>query len=291
MKNKNILPFNWRKELENIDTYTIEDDVILLDKPVITSTLQYPFKIDVTAIIISIKGTTEGKFNLKPYTTKGKCFVIILPGQILEYKSVSEDFEGLFVVMSKKFTESLMPNAHERLPLLVSVTDNPVIPLDKEGMAGILNYFNMLKKLILIEDHPYRIEVARYLTLSFLYGAGYSYHKFVDKRKKTHNEMLIEKFLHLEETHYKKERGLEYYAGKLCITSKHLSRVLRESGNKSPNDLINDRVILEAKALIKSTNMTILQISDELNFSTQSFFGKYFKRITGLSPKEYKAKG
>jgi AraC-type DNA-binding domain-containing proteins len=291
MKNKNILPFNWRNELENIDTYTIDEDVILLDKPVITSTFQYPFKVDVTTIIISIKGTTEGKINLKPYITSEACFVIMLPGHILEYKSISEDFEGLFVVMSKKFTESLMPNAHERLPLLISVTDNPVIPLDKEGLTGMLNYFEMLKKLILVEDHPYRMEVARYLTLSFLYGAGYHYHKFADKREKTHNEMLIEKFLHLVDTHYKKERGLEYYADKLCITSKHLSRVLRETGNKSPNDLINERVVLEAKALLKSTNMTIQQISDELNFPTQSFFGKYFKRIVGMSPKEYKAKG
>ena len=71
----------------------------------------------------------------------------------------------------------------------------------------------------------------------------------------------------------------------------HLTRVLRESGNKSANDLIDDHVALEAKALLKSTNMTIEQVSDELNFPSQSFFGKYFKRITGMSPKDYKSKG
>ena len=291
MKNKKILPFNWRSELENIDAYSIDDDVILLDKPVITSTFQYPFKIDVNTTIICIKGTTEGKINLKPYVTSGACFITILPGHILEYKSISEDFEGLFIVMSKKFTDSLMPNAQERLPLSVSVTDNPVIPLDEEGLAGMINYFEMIKKLTQIKDHPYRMEVARYLTLAFFYGAGFYFHKVADKRKKTHNEALIEKFLHFVQMHYKEERGLEFYAGKMCITSKHLSRVLRETGGKSPNDLIDDRVALEAKALLKSTNMTIQQISEELNFPSQSFFGKYFKRITGMSPKEYKAKG
>lgn len=291
MKNKNILPFNWRSELDNLDAYSIDDDVILLEKPVITSTFQYPFKIDVTAIIISIKGSTEGNINLKPYVTSGACFISILPGHIMQYKSISEDFEGLIIAMSKKFTDSLMPNAQERLPLSLSVTDNPVIPLDEEGLAGMVNYFDMIKKLILVEDHPYRMEVARYLTLAFFYGAGYHFHKFSDKRKKTHNEALIEKFLLLVEKHHKNERGLEFYADKMCITSKHLARVLRDSGNKSPNDMINDRVALEAKALLKSTNMTIQQISDDLNFPNQSFFGKYFKRVTGLSPKEYKAKG
>jgi AraC-like DNA-binding protein len=51
---------------------------------------------------------------------------------------------------------------------------------------------------------------------------------------------------------------------------------------------IDDYVIWETKALLKSTNMTVQQISDELNFPSQSFFGKYFKRLVGLSPLEYR---
>ena len=291
MKNKNTLPFNWRTELENINVYAIDDDVILLDKPVITSTLHYPFKADVTTTIISIKGTTEGSINLKPYVTNGACFISIVAGQIMEYKSISDDFEGLFIIMSKKFTDSLMPNAQERMPMMLSVTDNPVIPLDDDALAGMVSYFEMIKKLIQVEGHLYRMEVARHLTLAFLYGAGFYFHKFADKREKTHNEALIDKFLHLVQNHYKEQRGLEFYADKMCITSKHLSRVLREAGDKSANDLIDDHVTLEAKALLKSTNMTIQQISDELNFPSQSFFGKYFKRVTGMSPKEYKTRG
>ena len=291
MKSKNSLPFNWRNELENTNVYSIGNDFILLDKPVITSTLQYPFKADVTTSIISIKGTTEGRINLKPYVTNGACFITIVAGQVMEYKSISDDFEGLFIVMSQKFTDSLMPNAYERLPVSLSVRDNPVIPLNEEALSGMITYFDMMKTLIQTEDHLYRMEVARYLTLAFFYGAGYFFHQFADKRKKTHHEILIDKFLQLVQTNYKEERGLDFYAGKLCITSKHLSKVLRESGNKSANELIDDHVTLEAKALLKSTNKTIQQISEELNFPSQSFFGKYFKRNTGMSPKEYKAKG
>jgi AraC-like DNA-binding protein len=83
---------------------------------------------------------------------------------------------------------------------------------------------------------------------------------------------------------------LDFYADKLHITPKHLSKVLKAVGSKPPNDLIDDHVALEAKALLKSTNKTIQQITDELNFPSQSFFGKYFKRITGMSPREYKSK-
>ena len=291
MKNKNTLPFNWRSELGNLNVFSINDDLILLDKPVITSALQYPFKVDVTAVIICIKGTTEGSINLKPCTTNGACLFRILSGQIMEYKSISDDFTGLFIVMSKKFTDSLMPNASERLPLMISVRDNPVSQLSPESLEGMILYFNMLKRIIQEKDHPYRLEVARHLTLAFFYGASVDFHNLYNKKKKSHNEMLVERFLELVETYYKEQRGLEFYADKLCLTPKHLSKVIKTTSGKPANDLIDERVTLESKALLKSTNMTIQQISDELNFPSQSFFGKYFKRVTGMSPKEYKGKG
>jgi AraC-like DNA-binding protein len=291
IKNKTILPFNWRNELELEVAYSIDQDVILLDKPIITTTLEYPFKVDVTAAIICIKGKTEGVINLKPYTTDGACLITILPGQIMQYKSISEDFEGLFLVMSQKFTDSLMPAAADRLPLHLSVRDNPAIPLDDEALQGMISYFEMLKRVIRVEDHPYRIEVARHLTLAFFYGAGAVFHKIADNPKMTHHETLVEKFLKLVQTHFKEQRGLEFYANKLCVTAKHLSKIIKATSGKPANDWIDEHVALEAKALLKSTNMTVEQISEELNFPSQSFFGKYFKRVTGLSPRDYKVKG
>ena len=287
-QNKTVLPFNWRIELENMDVNSIDDDIILLDKPVIFSIFQYPFKTDVTAAIICIKGTTVGSINLKPYTTNGACLITILPGQILEYKSISEDFTGLFIIMSSKFTDSLMLNATERLPLSLSIIDNPVIPLDEEALNGMIANFEMLKKAVQVKEHPYRMEVAKHLALAFLYGAGYIFHKFNDKKKKTHHELQMEKFLQLVQLHHKEQRELGFYADKLCLTPKHLSKVIREVSNRPANDWIDEYVVLTAKALLKSTNMTVQQISDELNFSSQSFFGKYFKRVTGMSPREYR---
>jgi AraC-like DNA-binding protein len=265
--------------------------VILLDKPIITTTLEYPFKVDVTAAIICIKGKTEGDINLKPYSTDGACMITILPGQIMQYKSISRDFEGLFIVMSQKFTESLMPNASDRLPLQLSVRDNPAIPLEEETLQGMIKYFDMLKRVIQVEDHPYRLEVARHLTLAFFYGVGAVLNKTADKTKLTHHETLVDKYLTLVQKHFKEQRGLEFYADKLCVTAKHLSKVVKATSGKASNDWIDEHVVLEAKALIKSTNMTVEQISEELNFPSQSFFGKYFKRVTGMSPRDYKGKG
>ena len=291
MKNKDILPVNWHTELENFERYTIDDDVILVDKPIVASTFQYPFRMDVTACFVCFRGKSEGFINLKPYTANSPCLVTFLPGHIVEFKSVTDDFTGLFIIFSSKFTENLVENASERLPLFLSVRDNPVIPLDEETLKRLTEYFDALKRLAQATDHPYRLEVVRYLTLAFLYGASIDFYKITDNRKMTHQEMLVEKFLNLVRTHHKKQRELKFYAEKMMITPKYLSKVIRETSGRPANDWIDDHVALEAKALLKSTNMTIQQISDELNFPSQSFFGKYFKRVTGISPSEYKGKG
>ena len=290
IKSENILPFNWRTELENIESYTIDDDIILVDNPVITSTFNFPFRMDVSAGFVCIRGTSEYSVNLKPYTATAPCLITILPGQILEYKYISDDFTGLFVILSPKFADSLISNTSEHLPLFNFFRENPVIPLDKVVLGRMIGFFELLKQMAQEKNHPYRLETVRYLTLAFLYGAG-DFHPLSENRKISHQEMLVENFMNLVRTHHKKQRELRFYAKKMTISPKYLSKVIKETSGRPANDWIDDHVTLEAKALLKSTNMNIQQISEELNFPSQSFFGKYFKRVTGMSPSEYKGKG
>ncbi|HEY4784564.1 MAG TPA: helix-turn-helix domain-containing protein, partial [Bacteroidales bacterium] len=123
---------------------------------------------------------------------------------------------------------------------------------------------------------------------AFFYASSYQFHNLPEKGSQSKQEILVEKFLTSVQKNYKEHRGLEFYANELCLTPKYLSKLIKENSGTTANEWINNYVILEAKALLKSTNMTIQQISLELNFESQSFFGKYFKRIVGLSPKEYR---
>ncbi|KAA6300781.1 MAG: Arabinose operon regulatory protein [Candidatus Ordinivivax streblomastigis] len=285
---KNVIaPFNWQSELENrTEIDSIDNDFILFDKPIITSVFDYPFKVDVTTAIICTKGTTCGLVNLKPYTTQAPCLITVLADQILRYDYFSEDFSGLFIVMSKRFSDSL--DIHERFPLFLSVRDNPCIPLDEEQLEAMISYFDMMKRTVRVKDNPRRLEIAKHLTLAFFYGLGSEHHKLLNDENKSKHEILVGNFLKHVQAHYREQRDMEFYADKLCLTPKHLSKVVKECSGKSASEWIDSYVILEAKALLKSTNMTIQQISDELNFPSQSFFGKYFKRVGGVSPKEYK---
>lgn len=279
--------FDWRPELEDVPNIdSIGEDFILLDKPIIKSTFEHPFKVDMTAAIICIEGEIKGKMDLKPYHAKKSSMIVTLPDQILEYQYISPDFSGLFIVMSKRFLDSL--NIEERFSWFVAVRDNPCIELDPEELEAMQMYYRMMQRAISIKDHPNRLEIAKNLTRAFFYGAGYFFHNINEDREKSKHEMLVDSFVKLVQTNFKRHRGLDFYADKLCITPKYMSTVIKQTSGKTAGDWIDDYILLEAKALLKSTNMTIQQISDELNFPSQSFFGKYFKRLTGVSPKEYR---
>ncbi|MDR1558013.1 MAG: helix-turn-helix domain-containing protein [Tannerellaceae bacterium] len=287
---KTIAYFNWHTALENTNVGAIDEDFILLEKPVLIPVSSNPFKADVTTVVICLKGTTEGTINLKPFKAEAPCYVVILPDQILEQKYFSDDFSGLFIIMSKQFTDNLLPNAQKKLPLFLSVQDNPCHSLGQEALEGMISYFEMLKRVMNIKEIPGRIEVVRHLTLAFFYGLEFSIHPQTENKEKSKNELLVERFMDLVQKHYKRQRLVSFYADKLCLTPKYLSKVIRNTSGKSASDWIDDYIILEAKALLKSGNMTVQQVCNELNFNDQSFFGKYFKRHTGMSPREYKRK-
>ena len=96
------------------------------------------------------------------------------------------------------------------------------------------------------------------------------------------------KFVLAVSENFKSERQVSYYADRLCVSPKHLSAVAKELSGMTAGEWIERYVVMEAKMLLKSTNLSVQEISNRLNFSNQSFFGKYFKHQTGFSPSEYR---
>lgn len=284
-----MTPLNWQSNFKDeLNALSVDNDFMLFNDFKILPAFKYPFKVDVTTAMICLKGSTKGLVNLKPHSVQAPCFNIILADQILQYEYISDDFEGLFMVMSRRFTESLFVNVQDRLPLYISVKDHPTIPLSDEGLEIMKTYWEMLHKIVSEKDNPNRLEVVKYLTLAFFYHTGSQMHKLPDEEKRSKQELLLEQFLNMVQRHHKSERGVDFYADKLCLTPKYLTTVIRQSSGKTAGEWIDEHVMLEAKALLKSSRMTIQQISDELNFPSQSYFGQYFKRLAGVSPKEYR---
>lgn len=268
---------------------TIEDDIVILDDVSKVPFFDHPAKIDKAFATICLEGYAEGSINLRPCRYSANDFFIVLPGQIIQYLNKSDDFRGLFIVVSKRFVDNFELNAKDSVSMFFYLQENPIMHLNSEELVLLLDFFTMLKRALQQTHNPQRIEMVRLLGQAFFYGIyGSQQLQRRDNGNNTKKGALFDAFYHLILRHYKDSREVGFYADKLCLTPKYLSTVIRELTGKSALDWINGYVILEAKSLLKSTDKTVQQISNELNFPSQSFFGKYFKRLVGVSPKEYR---
>lgn len=291
---RKISYIKWRSSIEDITPadHRIGDDILLIDNShtmrAELSSDNEPFRIDMTMAIIYEQGSADLKINMRDYHIEAPAVLLVLNDQIYQSAGHSEDLRSKVILMSRSFSDSLFANSGEILPLKSSIMKNPVMKIEnEENVFG--QFFQLLQNIAASPRQEFKIESARHLTLSMFYGYSHLKHEVNEvKCTNSRQEEIFTKFTELLERHHKKEREIAFYADKMCMTSKHLSQVIKDYTGKTALGIIEEYVISEAKSMLLSTTMSIQQISDELNFPSQSVFGKYFKRVTGISPSEYR---
>jgi AraC-like DNA-binding protein len=266
--------------------YHLGNELLIADHFDVKRVFPPYFRTAMPVCIFLKKGYLRGRCNLMDIEAMAPCMSILLPDQILEFTESSEDLEGMVVLMSERFTDRL--NIKVDFDLMQTFQSQRVIPLNEEALATMLQFCEMVKRLSQFPDHPFLMETAVNLTRAFFFGAGYFFHQRPEAVAHSRGEQLVDGFLKLVQMHCRQERQLDFYAQELCISSKYLAATVKTVTGKTAGDWIEDYVMLEAKAMLTNTDMTISQISDHLHFPDTSTFGKYFRRHTGLSPKEFK---
>lgn len=293
MKEK-ITYIKWRNRLKDItpEDHRIGTDILLIDNTemMADAALEYePFKVDMTMAIIYEQGSSDLMINMQKYHLEAPAVLIVMNDQIYQPLGHSADLKSKVIMMSRNFTDSLFMNIGDAFLLQTSILKCPVVRMDnEENVFG--QYYQLLLNIMTSSHNEYKLEVAKHLTLSLFYGYSSHLHETQDasSERTTRQQEIYESFIELLRKNYRTEREIGFYADKLCITPKYLSLLIKEVTGKTALKVIEENVIAECKALLLSTKMSIQQISDELNFPSQSTFGKYFKRLTGMSPKDYR---
>lgn len=269
------------------DTIIIGDDFALatynrIENPCAPSE---PYKIPRSIIGICLAGQCSFKLNLKRYEVKSPAILTLMPGQIIENIEYSPDFEGHAIVLSKRFIDMLnIPMWQQQY---IALYDKPINRIFSDYTQQVSLFLVMLRSAASDVENPYRLQVIENLIRTLFYGGISKFHK-MESDSVSYKNSIVERYIELVQTHYREERIIGFYADKLCITPKYLSKLVKEYTGRSAGEWIENYVILEARAMLQSSDMTIQQIASSLNFPNQSFFGKYFKRATGLSPKQYR---
>ncbi|MCF0160612.1 MAG: AraC family transcriptional regulator [Bacteroidaceae bacterium] len=294
---KNVLDFS--KLPETISEAKIDGKIMLMDniggeeiradrKEAIQGYC-FPTHSELTILVLCLKGNVRFRLNLKEETVNSYEVFIILPRCIFEVQYVSPDFVGA-VLLSAPEDMLVSEDTVVDMAMRRYVNSHHTLKINPNNFDHYMNLYANLKRTLIDHTNPFRGQITRKYCQILVYEAWNDFMKNTVSQIFEHSrkQEIFDAFIHCVEKNFIKERRIQFYADQLHLSAKYLSCVIKEVSNKFASDWVDEYVLLEAKALLKQPNITILQISDRLNFPNQSFFGRYFKHHTGYSPKEYR---
>lgn len=244
-----------------------------------------PYRLMEGRILFIRKGEACINLNLRERHLRAPMIIVFSPGTVGEVKSYSDDVDFAMLAFRNSFMDS-----YRREPLLQSYNQRRLclcIPLSEkeaERMESLCNLF-----WDILHDQPLSQEMVRdMILLVFRQTDIYRRHYTTqEKQAVTRQEDVLNRFIDLVNEHAIRERKVAFYADKLCLTPHYLSAIIRAASHQTIMDWINRAVIQEAKIRLRHNHQTISQTADSLHFPNASFFCKYFRRLTGMSPGEY----
>lgn len=255
---------------------------------------KYPVRLKAGLIIFVFRGTCEMSINIEDYKITEESIIAVFPDSIMQISNYSDEFDASFLILMPGY----LNNIHlmrSFTPHLSTVMNYPVLNIESKNDRNLIfDYCKLFQRIYERELSNPVSDVTKSLLLALIYELLEVWKAKKIKETEGVNAKLIRKetiyhqFFQLLLKHYKEERSISFYADKLCISAKYLSAVVKSVRTKTVSDMINDAVILDAKAQLKNSDLTISQISVTLNFANPAFFAKYFKKHTGMTPKEYR---
>lgn len=231
------------------------------------------------------KGKITNIINLQEHTITPGTAVFITPGSIIELIDMTDNAE----IMGVNLPSDLFHVVHQnRLPTIFNspMKDGQMI-LSPSEQELLFNMFHLLFNLVKSESAGTEVVSHQIAAITYYYNDIFQNKHGQAPAPNSANE-LFDKFIDLVNHHCHEHRQLAFYAGKLCITERYLSTIVRQTSGTSAKEWIDKAVITSAKVKLRYNHAQIVQIADELNFPTPSFFCKYFKRHVGCTPQTYR---
>ena len=250
-----------------------------------------PAKTDDVALVFVDKGTLALMHELNTYTLSEGMLLIKAPNVIARLISLNANSHFKVLVFTPRFASAPGVPVKHLETIALAASKNPVITLDAVSAAMVDTLFSMLKGKAGLQEKPelYNETIEHAFSLLILELASFIKTKSIESPTTLgRKEYLTFQFLKLSGRHIREHRSVNFYAEMLYVTPKYLSMVVKEVTGKTCGELIDEMVVKEAKVLLDNPEVSIAHVADELNFSDQFFFSKYFKKQTGKSPLHYR---
>jgi AraC-like DNA-binding protein len=241
--------------------------------------------------IIVRNGSMTFSDRRQMHTAGHNDFVIWQMSNTIENVSYSDDFEADFLLVSSDFLGLYNPEMVWAAKGYIFIKMNPVFPLNDKALECLNGDFTQFRHRLANEGALFHDDVIGRVLQIFLFDIWDVYSTSIRNMQTDDNSarMFIH-FLNLAQEHSLTNRDVAFYASELCITPKYLSQISQAVSNQPASTWIEYYAAFEIVRLLNDQSLTLTGIADRMRFSSNSHFTRYCKRVTGMTPTEYRDK-
>lgn len=251
-----------------------------------------PIKTQYFRISLTRKGNASFDIGLEKYTTKRNSILFGIPGQIFSLHQFSKDFLAYYLLFTEKFIADILlkQNRKQHYPFL-SYSGLQSFQLDNNTAAEIEGIIFKMND----EVKERRVDCSEMIKIyiqQIILLANRCYGTVLLSSSHTTNtqQTLYNDFLKLVSQHFLTTSKVSAYAEMLHVSPDHLNRAIKSCSDKTAHELIDEMLLIEAKAYLLHTTLTIAEIAYKLDFSDPSHFNRFFKKYCELTPAEFRNK-
>ena len=267
---------------------------VAADRP--AQLFEEPLRIEATTFWLCTKGRSRVICSLRTYEVEEGSLLMIPPKSIISTESGDAACEGIALMCDSNYLSMCNINIKKMTSAMMCIVQHPCVKLTGAELARLRSALALLKDRI--DDRAaseFHDDLIRSLveTITYLCCDLFMAHIAAEQPEPAKSGVSVRldeyfhRFLHELSQHYLERRNVSFYADRLCISSRYLTTIVRRVSGMSVSEWMNRYIMMEAKYLLKYTEMSIQEIAYKLSFPNQSFFGKYFKQHTGMAPSAF----
>ena len=236
-----------------------------------------------------LRGSADIEVDGKKYTLSANELLIMLPQQSVELVSmVNDTVINLLLVKESLFGQMVFANKVYYQGLLYKY---PILHLESIDAARIHDAFQLIADRMQEDTPYYDNRLVQIAVFTYLIELGNIIRRLSGEAYKAdENDYLFKQFVEMVPQYMKQHRDVDFYADMLHVSTQTLTDIVYNASYQSASKFIADRLYHEARLLLHRSEFTIQDIADELGFSDQSAFGKFFKKHEGITPAEFRKK-
>ena len=247
---------------------------------------QPPFVINDHRMGLILQGEIRVNVNLVEKVFSKGMLLFIGPGTIINPIHFSDDLQVYGIGLSPDFP---MPFAAGQMPPAFNgqVRDFQ-LKVKEEDLQTAQQIIDTIWHLVHQQDYNRQTASSLVGALMYHYDGLYRQHTDLLQNTQSREQTIFDRFIYLVNHHATQEHQIRFYADKMCLTERYLGTVIRQASGTTAKEWIDLALITRIKVELRHTDKSVTQIAEEMNFPNPSFFSKYFKRLTNMTPAEFR---